>query len=702
MTKYALGIDIGGTFTDIVLHSATNGVSHTHKELTTHDDPSRGVIAGLARLLERHDVAAHQIERVVHATTLFTNALIERNGAVTGLVTTKGFADTLEIGRERKYDLYDVKMRRPEVLVPRNLRREVSERIGPDGDVLNELDEAELVEQTRFLVSQGVQSVAVVFLHSFANPAHEIRACEVIRSVAPDLLVTPSYDVAPEIREYERSSTTVINAYIRPLAQTYLDEVVQQFRDRGVNAPFHLMLSNGGLAHVDEAKRAPVQLLESGPAAGALSAAHFGSLDDEGHLMAFDMGGTTAKLSLIEDGQPSVSFSFEAARAERFAEGSGLPVLISTVDLIEIGAGGGSLSRRDELGLLKVGPRSAGSLPGPAAYGLGGTEATVTDADFFLGYLDPATFAAGTVPIDVDACRAAIGKLAADLSLSPLKAAWGIYDIVNENMAGAARVHFAERGKDPMHFALMATGGAGPVHAYYVAKKLNLRRLICPGSAGVASALGLLVAPARADRALTVGMRTDSASMEALEARFRDLEQEARAVIEETGLGSRQVDMARFADGRFVGQGFNLTVELPPGPYEGDEDAVRQALIERFRQAYREKFTHTPPNMPVEFINIRVSARCPVTSIAVERGQTVAPAEAPVPKSQRPVYFPEVGGFGDTAVYDRAALCSGMVFAGPAVIEDAGSTLVVGPGATISVTGAGNLIVDLPTARQGE
>ncbi len=510
MAHYSLGIDIGGTFTDIVIYDHDSGRQVNRKVLTTHHDPARAVAAGVDALLREGRFAPGEFARVVHATTLFTNALIERTGAVTGLITTQGFADTLEIGRERKYELYDLAITKPEPLVPRNLRLEVPERTLADGSVRRRLDARALEGRARDLVKAGVTSIAVVFLHAYANPRHEREAARLIAKRHRGVAVTTSHEVAPEIREFERASTAVANAYIKPLAHRYLELMARRVAELGIPAPLLLMLSSGGLTHVAEARRAPVQMLESGPAAGAIAAAFFGR-DDTGSqgILAFDMGGTTAKLSLVDGGEPLTAYSFEAARQRRFIEGSGLPIRISTIELIEIGAGGGSIADVDEIGLLKVGPRSAGSHPGPASYGLGGSEPTVTDADFLLGYLNPAYFAGGEVRVDMDAARTAVERLATRLALDPVKVAWGIHDIVNENMAGAARVHIAERGRDPRDYALLCTGGAGPVHAWSVARKLGVSRIVCPPSAGVASALGLLVAPARVDRVATVGIRLD-------------------------------------------------------------------------------------------------------------------------------------------------------------------------------------------------
>jgi N-methylhydantoinase A len=694
MPSYALGIDIGGTFTDIVVHDQDGGRQWSRKVLTTHDDPARAVRTGVAGVLAAAGIEASGMTRVVHATTLFTNALIERKGARTGLVTTAGFADTLEIGRERKFELYDLTTSRPEPLVPRDLRLEVAERTRTDGTVKQALDPRELAARARRLARAGVTSIAVVFLHAYANPRHEREAARLIAERHPGIAVTASHEVAPEIREYERASTTVVNAYIKPLAQKYLDAMARQLAELGIRAPLLLMLSSGGLTHVGEAERTPVQMLESGPAAGAIAAAFFGRADSGGNLLAFDMGGTTAKLSLVDGGEPLTAYSFEAARQRRFVEGSGLPIRISTIELIEIGAGGGSIADVDEIGLLKVGPRSAGSHPGPAAYGQGGTDPTVTDADFLLGYLDPGSFAGGEVAVDLPAARAAIEALAARVGLTPIAAAWGIHDIVDESMASAARVHIAERGRDPRDYALLATGGAGPVHAYSLARKLGLARVICPPSAGVASALGLLLAPARVDRVATIGVRLDQGSLSELEEAFRRLEQEARAVIADTDLKLDAATVRRLADGRFMGQGFDLVVVLPDGPYR-DDPATRRALQGAFEAAYREKFALTPPDVPVEFINVRVAVRAPVAG-----GDVTAPraagAAGGATKGRRPAYFPEAGGFVETTVYDRALLPVGHEFTGPAVVEEEGSTLVVGPGATVRVAATGNLIVSLP------
>src|SRR5215468_3705582 len=696
MPSYSLGIDIGGTFTDVVVYDHDTGRQWNRKVLTTHDDPVHAVATGVGAVLADGALEPRHVTRVVHATTLFTNALIERKGAVAGLITTAGFRDTLEIGRERKFELYDLNIARPEPLVPRNLRLEVAERVRADGRVHRPLDRDQLAAAAERLVAGGVGSIAVTFLHAYANPRHEAEAIRLIAERHPEVFTTASHEVAPEIREFERTSTTVANAYIKPLAHQYLGRMAKQLAEARIPAPLLLMLSSGGLTHVAEAQRAPVQMLESGPAAGAIAAAFFGRADSGGNLLAFDMGGTTAKLSLVDGGEPLIAYSFEAARQKRFIEGSGVPIRISTIELIEIGAGGGSIAHVDEIGLLKVGPRSAGSQPGPAAYGLGGTDATVTDADFILGYLNPDYFAGGTMTVDVPAAHAILDRLGERLGLSRTQIAWGIHDIVNESMASAARVHVAERGRDPRDYALLCTGGAGPVHAYYVARKLGLGSVICPPAAGVASALGLLVAPARVDRVATVGIRLDGGNVAELEAAFRRLEDEARAVMADTGLKLENATIRRLADGRFMGQGFDLVVSLPDGPYD-ESEASRRRLTAAFESAYRDKFALTPPGVPVEFLNIRVAVRAPVSgSNVVLQGRRGAGAGSAL-KGTRPAYFPESGGFVPTAVYDRQRLGVGDELDGPAVVEEEGSTLVIGPGGRARVASSGNLVLTLGT-----
>lgn len=704
----SLGIDIGGTFTDIVHLDHATGRQSALKVLTTHADPSRAVIQGTAQLLAGNGLQPQAVRRVVHATTLFTNALIERRGAATGLITTRGFRDTLEIGRERKYELYDIAIDNPRPLVPRNLRLEVAERVMADGSVRTLLAADEVEVATRQLVDAGVTSIAIGFLHAYANPAHEIAAAQIVSRVAPHVAVTMSHEVAPEIREYERLSTAVANAYVKPLAARYIGALARDLGAIGIEAPLLLMLSNGGLTHVAEAMRVPVQLLESGPAAGALVAGYYGSLENETRLLAFDMGGTTAKLALVDDGRPLVAYAFEAARQKRFAEGSGLPMRISTVELIEIGAGGGSIARADEIGLLKVGPQSAGSEPGPASYGQGGAAPTVTDANLRLGILNAETFAGGSIRLDLAAGDKALASLAAPLALDVDALAAGIRDVVNESMVSAARVHIAERGRDPRNYAVLATGGGGPVHAAEVAAKLGAKRVIVPPHAGVASALGLIMAPVRIDRVATIGFRLATGDLAVLEARFRQLEADALALVGETGVEGGTPAAARLADGRFVGQGFDLVVPLPDGPYDtGDPGQQRGRLAAAFEAAYREKFARTPPNVAIEFISIRVSASQDVRGVAVGDAAGIARGNASgngerrersagrEPGTRRTVRFPGEAGLVEALIVERETLAAGQVVDGPALIEEATSTLVVPPGARAEVRRSGTIVMTL-------
>ena len=691
MKTYGLGIDIGGTFTDLVLFDGKTNRQHNHKQLTTPADPTVGVIDGIAYLLRSTGIEPASINRVVHATTLFTNALIERKGAKTGLITTRGFRDVLEIGRERKYELYDLNIQKPQPLVPRHLRLEVNERMAADGSVVQELDEDGLVAAARSLADAGAESVAVVFLHAYVNATHERRANALLQDKFPHLAISCSTDVAPEIREYERCSTTACNAYIKPMAQRYLGVLSDKLRAAGITAELLVMLSNGGFTNVEEAKRNPVQLLESGPAAGALAAAHLGAEDGGLHVLAFDMGGATAKLSVIEDGAPRVAYSFEAARAKRFIEGSGLPLRISTLELIEIGAGGGSIAHTDNLDLLKVGPISAGSSPGPACYGRGGEEATVTDANLMLGYLNPDYFAGGTISVLRDRAETTLRALEAHAGVDWLRIAWGVHDIVNENMANAARVHIAEHGRDPRDYSLLATGGGGPLHGYYVAKKLGLRRLIVPPSAGVASALGLLIAPARVDRVTTLAMELSTLDWPMLEASYQQLNRDAVGVLAETGLDAERAIIHRAADIRYRGQAFELVVQLPAGPYTAQS---HDELVAEFERSYIAAFARTPPASEVEIINVRVSATLESPDQLSSSGSAADRVDG-VPESTRMAYFPELSSFVDTPVFARSRLAGGHSSTGPAIIEEPESTLIVGPNGRFSVAPSGNIIVEI-------
>ncbi|MGU7775718.1 hydantoinase/oxoprolinase family protein [Burkholderia sp. MR1-5-21] len=687
---YSLGIDIGGTFTDIVLYSNGLAKAFGHKELTTPDDPTQGAMRGVEVLLEREGVNASQITRVVHATTLFTNALIERRGVKTGLITTAGFRDTLEMRREFKYDLYDVFIDIPKPLVPRASRLEAMERVLADGTVDTPIDDASVLSSADELVRQGIESIAIVFLHAYANPEHERRARDLILQKYPDLYVSISSEVAPQIREYERTSTTVANAYVVPIAERYLQSLEARLKQNGIGCPLLMMLSNGGLAHVNEARRFPVQLLESGPAAGAIAAAFFSKRSNIADVLAFDMGGTTAKLAIVEANQPLVAHTFEAARQKRFANGSGMPINISTVELIEIGAGGGSIAHLDSLGLLKVGPRSASSKPGPACFGRGGNEPTVTDGNLLVGHLDPTTFAGRTMTLKRELAETAVANVAQGLGSEVIEVADGIVAVVNENMAAAARVHVAERGFDASAFALLVTGGGGPLHGCDVARRLGVNKIICPPLAGVASALGLLMAPARIDRSVSFNRPLSEVPPDVLERRFAELEQQASNVIRDTLPEGTSFTLQRAADIRFIGQGFELVVQVPSTKCD---DSTAGIILDRFCEAYGNVFGQVPPVRSVELTTLRVAAIEENVNRPLSLG---ADTEAWIPStSHRDLWVANQNKFVQAPVISRQALVPGKTVVGPALVEDASSTLAIPPGATAEIDAAGNLLINL-------
>ncbi|HEX3722662.1 MAG TPA: hydantoinase/oxoprolinase family protein [Nitrolancea sp.] len=699
--RYRLGVDIGGTFTDLALLDEESGTLVTEKTLTTPGDPAEGVMIGLARLVARHDIPVDAIEQCIHATTLITNALIERKGARTGLITTAGFRDILAIGRELRYDLYDLRLEMPAPLVLNDLRKEVHERVRGDGTVRDSLDAEAVRRALRELDDAGVESVAVVFLHSYSNSAHEEAAEEIARCEFPHLLLSTSSRIAREIREYERASTTVANAYVQPLAARYLERLEARLTGLGVLGPLSLMVSSGGVASAAVARARPILLTESGPAAGALVGQFFGQLAGEPSVIAFDMGGTTAKACLIDHGEPLLTYSFEAGRVHRFKKGSGLPLKVPAIDLMEIGAGGGSIARIDRLGLLKVGPDSSGADPGPASYGRGGEDPTVTDADLMLGYLNPRSFLGGAMPLDVDAAHTAIAdKLAEPLGRDVTEVAWGIHDIVNENMASAARVHIAERGRDPRGFALVAIGGAGPVHAYRVAKKLRLARVLCPLGAGVASTIGLLIAPPRTDLVHAYVTPLETLDWSRLNQIYDEMQAEATALMSQLGVEPDAIQFQPMADLRYVGQGFEVVTSLPEGPYSRES---LPGFIAAFDSAYRALYSRTVPGLEIEGLNWRLRASVPSNgarhvSKALRAHDNATSGSALL--GQRPVYFPETGGFTPTPIYDRYRLACGERLAGPAIVEERESTVVVGPGATFSIDRYQTLIIEIEVDRR--
>ncbi|HEV2282308.1 MAG TPA: hydantoinase/oxoprolinase family protein [bacterium] len=690
-----IGVDIGGTFTDLILVDDLGTVFQIGKVLTTPADPAGAVAQGVRDLLEAADAEARDVGQVVHGTTLLTNALIERKGARTALVTTRGFRDALEIAREHRYDMYDLFIERPAPLVPRHLRHELRERVLEDGTVAEALDLDEARRLVDALRREDVEAVAVCFLHSYRAPAHERAVGDLIRSAAPALACALSHEVVPEIREYERTSTTVANVYIQGLAARYLTRLAERLEAMEIGGPLFIMQSTGGICSVETACRFPIRVVESGPAAGALAAAHHAALARRPDLLSFDMGGTTAKACLVEGGEPLTAREFEVARVYRFKRGSGLPIKVPAIEMIEIGAGGGSLARVSSLGLLTVGPESAGAEPGPACYGRGGTEPTVTDADLVLGYLDPEFFLGGRLRLDREAARRAIEeRVAGPLGLDPVQAAWGIHQVVNENMASAVRVHAVERGKDIRRFPLFAFGGAGPVHAHRVARILRCATVVCPLGAGVASAMGFLVAPPVFDFVRTLPSGVESIDWAAVRAALSEMEQEGRRILSTT-VREDQIGFRRWADMRYRGQGHEIRVPLPDAAFgPGAEPALRAA----FERAYAAIYAHTAPEVPVDVVSWRVAAHGPKPSLRLPAagGQTARDAANPATalKTRRAAYFPERHGFAEVPVYDRYRLAPGCEFPGPAVVEERESTVVVGPDARVWVDAWRNLVIE--------
>ena len=694
--KYRFGFDIGGTFTDFVLIDASTGEISSYKTLTTPADPSRAVMEGWEELLQNAGIDGSSVERAIHGTTLITNALIERKGANTALITTKGFRDILEMAKEMRYDIYDLLLVLPEPLVARPLRLEVDERINARGEVLTPLQTSELEVIANTLKDEGVEAVAVCYLHAFTNPEHEEKTGTWLAENLPGVSVSLASEVAPEIREYERMSTTVCNAYVQPLTETYLNTLQKDLSESGFRHSVYLMLSSGGITTLDRAARFPVRLVESGPAAGALAAVYYGELTGHEDLVSFDMGGTTAKMCLIKDGSPTVTDTFEIARVHRFKRGSGMPVRVPTIELIESGAGGGSIARIDELGLLKVGPESAGADPGPACYGQGGTEPTVTDADALLGYLNPDYFLGGRMSLDLKAAESAMARLAEPLGLSVTEAAHGLFRVVNENMISATRVHVAERGADARRLKLIAFGGAGPVHADAIARALKMQGYICPARAGVASAIGFLTAPASFEFARTNIAHLTSETLPNLDAVYAELEEQGRETLLEAGVPADEMTFTRQADLRHVGQGHEIVVTLP---YEKlanvdlDED-----LRPRFYSAYEEIYGHAHPHLGLEITTCRLTASGPRPQVKLQRMEEGQLDPDQAIKGRREAYFAEIGGFCDTPLYDRSLLSVGATFEGPAIVEEIDSTAVIGPGTQVTVDDFANLIVEFKDA----
>jgi len=684
MPNARLAVDIGGTFTDLALEHA--GCRTTAKLLTTPDAPERGVLKGVRTILPTAGVTASEISIVIHGTTLATNAVIQRKGARTALITTQGFRDVIAMGNESRYDQYDLNITLPEPLVPRHLRLGVPERLDNEGQVLLPLDEAAVRELVPLLQREGVQSVAVGFLHSFVNGDHERRVREILSKELPEIAVSLSSEVSPEMREWERFSTAVANAYVQPLMARYLRGLEAGLRAQGVDAPVFLMLSGGGLTTIETACRFPVRLVESGPAGGAIFSAHIARQCGLDSVLSFDMGGTTAKICLIDDYKPQTARTFEIARVGRFRKGSGLPLRIPVIEMVEIGAGGGSLAHVDAMGRIAVGPESAGADPGPACYGRGGTKPAVTDANLILGRYDPARFAGGSMKLDPAAAHdALVTEVGAPLALAAEMAALGVVEMVDENMANAARVHAIESGKTHNGRTLIAFGGGGPVHACRVAEKIGITRVLVPSGAGVGSAIGFLRAPVGYEVVRSLYQRLSSFDADAVNALLADMQREAMTVVAEGGFGAPTTEM-RTAYMRYVGQGHEIPVPLPARTLHADDVALIRA---RYDEEYTNFYDRPVPGSDVEVMSYAVV----ITTVAEE----VEPLPPPSKMFASDIAEGETRLIRDTTsgdvsrwtIVDRTTLVPGASIDGPAILAEDETSTLVSPGwrATMNVLG---------------
>jgi len=679
--KARLGVDIGGTFTDVALES--EGRRFSAKVLTTASAPERGVLQAIARVLDEARLRPADLGIIIHGTTLATNALIERKGARTALITTEGFRDTIEIRHENRFEQYDVNIDLPPPLVPRRWRFGVAERIDARGRVVTPLDEGDAGRVIGEIERQGIEAVAVGFLHSFTNPEHERRIAELLAARLPGLPVTLSSEVSPEMREYERFSTACANAYIQPLMARYLGNLERDLEAAGFACPLFLMLSGGGLTTIETAIRFPVRLVESGPAGGAIFASHIARQRSLDEVLSFDMGGTTAKICLIDKARPQTNRVFEVARIYRFKKGSGIPLRIPVIEMVEIGAGGGSIARVDQMGRIAVGPESAGSEPGPASYGRGGTAPTVTDADLALGRIDPAAFSGGKLPLDTAAAAAAIGTIGERLELPLELAAVGISEMVDENMANAARVHAIESGKDLRRRTLIAFGGAAPLHAARVAEKLGIDRVLVPANAGVGSAVGFLRAPVAYEIVRTNLQRLSAFDAATANRILGEMRSEAEAIVRR-GAGDAPLAETRSAFMRYRGQGHEIPVALPVRRYAA-EDA--RLLLAAFEAAYRTLYKRTIPGVDVEILSWVLTLSAPVEA-AEDAPAALAPS-APAPAGRRRIFDPVAGEFLDAAVYLRRDLPPGAVVGGPAVIAEDETSTIVSPRFEAMIDGFG-------------
>ncbi len=687
-----IAVDIGGTFTDATLIDEESGTVAIAKVLTTPADPSLGFMHAVERSLAEGGAAAAAVGFVFHATTVATNAIIEGNIARSGFVTTEGFRDLLEIARQVRPTLYDTQFEKPPPLVPRDRAVGVRERLGPKGEVLEPLEEDSVLAAAALLARERVESVAVCLLHAYVNPDHERRVGEILARELPGVPISLSSEVAPEFREYLRASTTVINAAIRPVVERYLERIERRLSEAGIEAALLVMQSSGGVFSSEAAARRPVFMVESGPAAGVIASAQLGASLGQPEILSFDMGGTTAKVGLIQDGRPSVTKDYQVGGHASAGVGgqslSGYPVRTPVVDLVEIGAGGGSIAWVDSGGLLRVGPRSAGADPGPVCYRRGGSEPTVTDANAVLGRLNPDYFLGGEISLDLEGARAAIAeRCAVPLGLSVLEAAHGIVAIANAAMVNALHLISVQRGYDPRDFVLYAFGGAGPVHANALLRDAEMPTLLVPRSPGIFSATGLLATDLKRDASVTVMARLDELDPDRAEQAFAALEHTGAAELAAEGISAGAAEFLRQVDMRYVGQSYELTIPTP-GRFDAGSAA---ALLERFHAEHDRAYGFSAPAEPAECVSLRLTS---IGHIAKPPLRTLAPAAGePAAKAHRPVYFAEAGGFVDCPVYDRYALGAGAFLSGPAIVEEFDSTTVVHPGYGATADTYGNLVI---------
>ena len=687
-----LGVDIGGTFTDVFLTEVNSGNYWIGKKLTTHNDPSSGVISLIEELLKKtgHDLS--DIFQIIHGTTLISNAIIERKGAKTALIVTEGFKDILEIARELRFEMDDLYIEKPVPLVPRSFRVSIKERILSNGSVYIKPNRKHLNKIIKFLKQNEICSVALCFLHSYSNSINEETVSGWLKDKIPDLNLSMSCKVSPQIREFERMSTTVANAYVQPLTEKYLNNLEDKLKKLNFDGRFYLMLSNGGICTLDFATKYPIKILESGPAAGALAAKYHISKSTRKSVLSFDMGGTTAKICLINNGQIMTSNEFEAAREYRFKKGSGIPILGRVVDMIEIGAGGGSIARIDELGLLKVGPDSSGSSPGPVCYGNGGKEPTVTDADLILGYLNPDYYLGGEIKLDFEAAKKAFEDISKKLNISISEAAWGVHEIVNENMANAAKIHATERGKDVRSFTMVAFGGAGPVHSHKLSKLMGISSLVIPPYAGVTSAFGFLCAPLCFDFVSTYRSNIKNIKWEKTKNILNNMKQNGLDILLEAGIKRKDIKYELNCDMRYVGQSHEINVKIPFSIIENNN--VEKFKI-NFEKEYLRQFSKKSSNMSIEVLNWRIIASSKYPSLKIDSLNKTGNINNSCLKGYRKVYFRENKKYLNTPVYDRYNLSYGTIIKGPAIIEEHESTTVIGPKSILKVDSSLNLNIKI-------